>query len=334
MKDSYNIAILGATGVVGRSMLSELEKSDISIGKLKLLASNRSAGRKIMFKGQAYEVEETSDDSFEGMDIVFGAAKNNIALRFIDSIRKSGALFIDNSSAFRLDDDVPLVVAGINDEDIFRHHGIVANPNCCTIIGLTAIAPIAKLSRIESMVISTYQAVSGAGEAGMTEYEEELKAVANNEPYEYHAFADQIVSNVIPNIGGLTENGYTVEEMKFQNEGRKIMHDDNLLVSCTCVRVPVLRSHSLSMTLNLEKEVSLDEVYESLKASPAIRMPEDREAMPLYVSEKTYVEVGRIRKDLVNPKGIAMWCAGDQILKGAAYNAVEIAKIYVRENSK
>lgn len=329
MRKKLKIAILGATGVVGRNMLSELEKSGLDIAEIKLLASKRSVGRKMLFNGQEIEVEEAMDSSFRGMDVVFGAAKNDIALRFIDAIRQSGALFIDNSSAFRLNDDVPLVVVGVNDEDIFKHHGIIANPNCCTIIGLTAIAPIAKLSRIESMVVSTYQAVSGAGEAGMNEYNDELKAVANNEEYEPKAFSDQIVSNVIPKIGDILDNGYTKEEMKFQNESRKIMHDEKLLVSCTCVRVPVLRSHSLSMTLNLEREVELDEVIDALKKSSAISLPLDREAMPLYVSEKTYVEVSRVRKDLVNPKGISLWCVGDQILKGAAYNAVEILKKYI-----
>ena len=326
-----NVAIVGVSGAVGQEFLRVLDQRNFPIDELVLFGSSRSAGRVYTFRDKQYTVKELKhNDDFKGIDVAFVSAGAGTSKEFEKTITKHGTVMIDNSSAFRMDADVPLVVPEVNPEDALnRPRGVIANPNCTTIQMVVALNAIEKLSHIKRVHVSTYQAASGAGATAMAELVKQYEQLLKGEQPTVEKFAFQLAYHVIPHVDVFQDNGYTKEEMKFQNEGRKIMHDEKLLVSCTCVRVPVLRSHSLSMTLNLEREVELDEVIDALKKSSAISLPLDREAMPLYVSEKTYVEVSRIRKDLVNPKGISLWCVGDQILKGAAYNAVEILKKYI-----
>ena len=326
----YNVAILGATGAVGQEMLKVLEEYDIPVERLLPLASAKSTGGTVSFKGEDVKIEEAREDSFAGMDFVLGAVKNPMSKRFAPAIVKSGAVYIDNSSAFRMDPEVPLVVPEINGEDAFKNKGIIANPNCSSIITLMAVGGIAKLSPIKSMVACTYQAVSGAGQAGLVELEAQMLALAEGKKPEAKVFPTQIVMNVIPHIGDELENGYTDEEMKMQNEGRRILHLPELKVTCTCVRVPVMRSHSISVTLRTERKVSVAEANEAIRAFPGCRLIEDYDGRnyptPLDTSNQDLVWVGRVREDLTDENGLTLWCCGDQIRKGAAANAVQILK--------
>ena len=332
---SYKVGILGASGAVGQEMMKILAERRFPIEELHLFASARSAGKVVSFQGKEIVVEEAKDDAFEGLDIVLGAAENDIAERFAPAIVKAGAVFVDNSSAFRLDPNVPLVVPEVNPEDVKKHHGIISNPNCSTVITVTAVNALRKLSDIRSMVVSTYQAVSGAGAAGPIELENEVKALSAGEHYEPKVFAYQIAYNVIPQIGGDQFAGYTSEEMKLQNEGRKIMHLPELNVSCTCVRVPVVRSHSISAQLVFDRPISVEEAREAIAAAPGVKLIDDLDAlqypMPLDTQNQDLVFVGRIRPDLTNPNGLALWCCGDQVRKGAATNAVQIAELLIAE---
>lgn len=335
----YTVAILGATGAVGTQMLQCLNEQDFPVGKLKLLASARSVGKKIAFRGQDVEVELACPEAFEGCDIVLGAAGDDIAKELLPHAVSAGATVVDNSHAFRLDPDVPLVIPEINAEDVKWNHGLIANPNCATIIGLVPTWPLHKLAGVKRMIVSTYQAASGAGVPGMAELEAQIGAIGRGEEIpEPHAFAAQLASNLIPQIGGFNGEGYTSEEMKMQNEGRKIMHLPELRVNCTCVRVPVLRSHSESITLEFEREISVEEARAALAEAPGIKLVDDRSAedvhkrlpMPQDSSDQDLILVGRIRRDISNPdvtRGITFWCCGDQIRKGAATNAVQIAKL-------
>lgn len=323
----YNVAILGATGAVGMEMLKVLQEREFPVKNLRLLASGRSAGQKVNFRGQELVIEEATDDAFAGMDLVLGAAENDIAKRFAPAIRKAGAVFVDNSSAFRLHPQVPLVVPEVNGEDVKNHEGIISNPNCSTIITLTAIAALAKLSPIASMVVSTYQAVSGAGVEGIRQLEREM----NEESVPLTVFPYPISCNLIPQIGSHQEEGYTSEEMKLQYEGRKILHLPELKVNCTCVRVPVMRSHSISATIRFRDEVTVEQARQAIAAAPGCKLVDDLDKslypMPLDTSNQDLVYVGRIRKDLTDPKGLTLWCCGDQIRKGAATNAVQIGEL-------
>ena len=328
-----NIAILGATGAVGREMLNVLEEYDIPVSRLKLLSSARSAGSKIPFRGEDLTVEEATDASFEGMDFVLGAVKSGMSRAFAPAIVKSGAVYIDNSSAFRMDPAIPLVVPEINGEDAKSNSGIIANPNCSTIITAMAVGALNRLSPIESMVACTYQAVSGAGQGGLEELERQMDALARGEKCEAKVFPTQIALNVIPFIGSMLDNLYTDEEMKMQNEGRKIMHLPELRVNCTCVRVPVMRSHSESITVEFEKPLSPERARQILEVAPGVKVVDDPAnsvyPMPLDTSDQDLVYVGRIREDLSAPDGVnslTFWCCGDQIRKGAASNAVQILK--------
>lgn len=325
------IAVLGATGAVGQEMLKILEEYDIPVGKLLPLGSARSAGKEIVFKGEKIAVQAADDSSFEGMDFVLGAVEGDMSKRFAPAIKKSGAVYIDNSSAFRLEPDVPLVVPEINGEDAFGNQGIIANPNCCTIIALMAVAGIEKLSKIEKMVVCTYQAVSGAGQAGIAELESQIGAIAGGEAPQVNTFAAQIAMNVIPFIDAPYGNDYTKEEMKMQNEGRRILHDPELKVNCTCVRVPVMRSHSIAITLHTAEKISIEAAKEAVAAFPGVRLIENYEGRcyptPLDTSNQDDVWVGRIRQDLTDDNGITLWCCGDQIRKGAAANAVQILRL-------
>ena len=328
---SFNIAILGATGAVGREMLKVLEEYNIPVNTLRPLASAKSAGSTVKFHGKDVVIEEATENSFEGMDFVLGAVKNAQSKAFAPAIVKSGAVYIDNSSAFRMDPNVPLVVPEINGADAFDNHGIIANPNCSTIITMMAVAGIAKLSPITSAVACTYQAVSGAGQGGLVELENQIKAMANNEPIVCKTFPTQIAMNVIPFIGGMTGNDYTDEEMKMQNEGRRILHLPELKVTCTCVRVPVMRSHSIAVTVRTAEKVSVAEANAAIAAFPGVKLVENYEGRiyptPLDTSNQDLVWVGRVREDLTDDKGLTLWCCGDQIRKGAAANAVQILKL-------
>lgn len=336
---SYNVGVLGATGAVGREMLKILAERNFPVNELRLLASSRSVGKKVEYCGKQIEVQEAKIGAFKGLDIVLGAAANPIAIEFKDDIVASGAVFIDNSSAFRLDEDVPLVIPEINGEDVFKHHGVISNPNCSTIITLIAANAINKLSKIKAMYVSTYQATSGAGVNGPVELFDQMSALSEEykktgEPvikgnFDCKVFPHQIAGNVIPFMTKFVEDGYTKEEMKMQNEGRKIMHLPELKVNCTCVRVPVVRSHTISATVITEEKLSLDAVRESIKNTAGCVLYDNKEKgeypMPIITSDQDLVYVGRIRPDLVNDNGIAFVSAGDQVRKGAATNAVQIA---------
>lgn len=332
MKKMINVAVLGATGAVGQEMMKVLEEYEIPVARLLPLASARSAGGFVKFRGENVKIEEATDDSFSGMDFVLGAVEADMSRRFAPAMRKSGAIYIDNSSAFRLDPDVPLVVPEINGGDAFQNKGVIANPNCSTIITMMAVAGIAALSPIRSMVASTYQAVSGAGQNGLRELEQQMKALANGESVERKVFPAQIALNVIPFIGSELDNLYTDEEMKMQNEGQRILHQPDLKVTCTCVRVPVMRSHSISVTLRTDRKISVEEAKDAIRAYPGCRLVEDYEGRsyptPLDTSGQDLVWVGRIRDDLTDPNGLTLWCCGDQIRKGAAANAVQILRLF------
>ena len=327
MMKELKIGVLGATGAVGQEMLKILEEYDIPVSELRPLASARSAGSLIKFKGKDVAIQAAADESFEGLDFVLGAVEGDMSRRFAPAIKKSGAVYIDNSSA----PDVPLVVPEINGADAFENKGLIANPNCCTIIALMAVAGIAKLSEIENMVVCTYQAVSGAGQAGIAELDAQMAALAKGEKPVVKTFAAQIAMNVIPFIDAPYGNDYTKEEMKMQNEGRRILHCPDLKVNCTCVRVPVMRSHSIAVTLRTKEKVSVEAAKAAVAAYPGVRLIEDYEGRcyptPLDTTDQDLVWVGRIRRDLTDEKGLTLWCCGDQIRKGAASNAVQILKL-------
>ena len=326
-----NVAILGATGAVGREMMKILAERSFPVEELRLLASPRSAGQKLLWQGRELTVQPAEDSAFEGMDIVLGAAENDIAKRFAPAIVKAGAVFVDNSSAFRMDPNVPLVIPEINPEDARRHKGIIANPNCTTIVSLVAINALNQDSPIQSIIASSYQAVSGAGAGGPRELMEEVELLREGKPVHPQVFQYQIAYNVIPQIGGEAYEGYTSEEMKMQNEGRKIMHLPDLRVSCTCVRVPVVRSHSVSLVVRTREKISVRRARELIAAAPGCRLVDDlssrRYPMPLDTSDQDTIFVGRIREDLTRDNGLNIWCCGDQVRKGAATNAVQIAQL-------
>ena len=330
----YTVGILGATGAVGQEMMNLLEERNFPVGKLVPLASKRSAGKTLKFRGEDVVIQEACDTAFEGIDIVLGAAENDIAEKFAPAIVKAGAVFVDNSSAVRLNPDVPLVVPEVNPEDAKLHKGIISNPNCSTIITVTAVNALNKLSPIKSMTASTYQAVSGAGAGGPIELMGEVEALAKGEKYENKVFPYQIAYNLIPQIGGESFEGYTSEEMMLQNEGRKIMHLPDLKVTCTCVRVPVVRSHSISASLHFDCPISVEQVREAIAKAPGCRLVDDLSKkmypMPLDTSDQDIVFVGRIRPDLTDDCGISLWCCGDQVRKGAATNAIQIAELLVK----
>ncbi|MBE6675076.1 MAG: aspartate-semialdehyde dehydrogenase [Ruminococcaceae bacterium] len=334
----FNVGILGATGAVGREMMNILEERNFPVGELRLLASPRSVGKKITFKGEELTVQLADENAFEGLDIVLGAASNAVAKQLAPSIVKAGAVFVDNSSAFRMCDDVPLVIPEINAEDVKKNKGIISNPNCSTIITLVAVNAINKLSKIKGMVASTYQATSGAGAEGPIELRNQMNAIVNGGEITNNVFQYQIAENVIPHIGGFLDNGFTAEEMKMQNEGRKILHLPELKVTCTCVRVPVVRSHSISVTVLTEDNLTVEQVREAVANAAGCRLYDDGEKkeypMPLVTSGQDIVYVGRIRKDLVFDNAITLWCCGDQVRKGAATNAIQIAEVVVNANTE
>ena len=332
---TYTVAVLGATGAVGQEMIKVLQERNFPVGKLVPLASARSAGKTVKFRGEDVTIQKAADTAFKGVDIVLGAAENDIAKKFAPAIVASGAVFVDNSSAFRLNPEVPLIVPEVNPEDVKNHKGIISNPNCSTIITVTAVNALNTIAPIRTMTASTYQAVSGAGAGGPIELMNEVEALREGKTYEPKVFSHQIAFNLIPQIGGEQFEGYTSEEMKMQNEGRKIMHLPELKVSCTCVRVPVVRSHSISVTLHFDRPVSVAEAREIIAAAPGCKLVDDLAnkvyPMPLDTSDQDIVFVGRIRPDLTDENGLNLWCCGDQVRKGAATNAVQIAELVIKE---
>jgi len=330
----YTVAVLGATGAVGQEMIKILEERNFPVGKLIPLASSRSAGKALQFKGETVTIQEARDEAFAGVDIVLGAAENDIAKRFAPAIVAAGAVFVDNSSAFRMDPKVPLIVPEVNPQDVSWHSGIISNPNCSTIITITAVNALNTIAPIRTMTASTYQAVSGAGAGGPIELMGEVAALAKGETYEPKIFPYQIAYNLIPQIGGESFEGYTSEEMKMQNEGRKIMGLPELTVSCTCVRVPVVRSHSISVSLHFDVPVTVEQAREAIAKAPGCKLVDDLGAkqypMPLDTTDQDIVFVGRIRPDLTDKNGICLWCCGDQVRKGAATNAIQIAELLVK----
>lgn len=330
----YRIAVLGATGAVGREMLRVLEEYQIPVSRLLPLASARSAGSTVLFRGQEIPVEEAAEERFHDLDFVLGAVGSGLSRQLRPAIERSGAIYIDNSSAFRLEEGVPLIVPEINGQEALSRPPVIANPNCSTIITLMAVAPIARISPIRKMIASTYQAVSGAGVGGLRDLENQVKAYAKGEELVADTFTYPIAFNLIPCIGSEKERGYTSEEMKMQNEGRKILHLPELRATCTCVRVPVLRSHSISVTVVTEQKVTVEEARRAISSFPGDILADDLSGklypMPLHSSDKDEVLVGRIREDLTEENGLSLFCCGDQLRKGAASNAVQIAQLLIR----
>jgi len=337
MSKQYTVAVAGATGAVGIEMIQTLEKRKFPVGRLRLLASERSRGKSLTFRGELIPVEVLTADVFKGVDIALFSAGAARSREFAHLAARAGAVVIDNSSAFRMEPDVPLVVPEINPGDVFRHKGIIANPNCCTAILLVAIYPLHKANPIRRIVVSTYQAASGAGAKAMAELEEQTAQVLKGDRnVKVESLPQRIAFNLFPQVDQFTDNGYTKEEMKFQNESRKIMHAPQLLVSATCVRVPVLRAHSEAANLEFERPMSPREARSILQQAPGVKVVDEpaakRYPMPIDASGEYDVLVGRIRQDCsrADGRGIELFISGDQLLKGAALNAVQIAEVLVR----
>ena len=326
-----NIAVLGATGVVGREILKILAEDKVEFNDIKFLASSKSAGKKIKFEGKDYTVIEATPEAFEGVNIVLASAGGSTSLKLAPEAVKRGAVYIDNSSAFRMDKDVPLVIAGVNDDDLKKHHGIIANPNCSTSQLMLVLKPLHDYANIKRMVVSTYQAVSGAGLAAINELKENTIAVNDGKSFENVKFKKPIAYNVIPQIDVFCENGYTKEEMKVTNETKKILHlDDSVRIACTAVRVPVFHGHSEAVNIEFEKDISPEKAREILKNAWGVEVVDDIKnyeyPTPREAAGKNPVYVGRIRKDLVFDNGIALWCVADNIRIGAALNTVRLAE--------
>ena len=328
---SQHVAIAGATGAVGTEFLKLLEARDFPMKSLRLLASSRSAGSKLKFRGENLEVEELTPKSFKGIDIAFFSAGGSRSKEFAPHAVDSGAVVIDNSSAYRMDEKVPLVVPEINPKQAFEHQGLIANPNCSTIQMVVALNPIHRAANIQRVVVSTYQAVSGAGASAMEELKQQLRAWANDEPMKQEVFPIQIAFNLLPHIDVFLDNGYTKEEMKMVHETRKIMNAPNMQISATCVRVPVLRAHSEAVWVETEKPLSESEAHELFEKEPGIVVQDERESggypTPWHITETQETYVGRIRKDISHPNGLTFWVVADQLYKGAALNAIQIAEV-------
>lgn len=330
----YNVAVVGATGAVGEEMRQTLERRNFPIGNLKLLASGRSAGKKFSFKGEEIAVEELTKDSFSDVDIALFSAGGSISKDFAPAAVEAGAVVVDNSSAFRMDEGVPLIVPEVNAHAIKEHRGIIANPNCTTIIMLVALKPLHDYSPVKRVVVSSYQSASGAGAKGMAELEDQARAYAAGKDINVEFFAYQLLFNLIPHIDVFVENGYTKEEMKMVNETRKIMGDPSIMVSPTCVRVPVMRAHSESITVETKDKITPEKARELFAAAPGLQVIDDpankKYPMPLMAAGQDDCFVGRVREDLSCENGLNFWVVGDQILKGAALNAVQIAEELVK----
>ena len=332
MSAAVNVAIVGATGAVGQEFLTVLAERDFPIRSLKLLASARSAGKRVEYRGQPYVVEELTRDSFEGVQIAFFSAGGGISKEFAPAAVASKAVVVDNTSAFRMKEGIPLVVPEVNAEQIQRHNGLIANPNCSTIIMNVPVWPLHRANRVKRIIVSTYQAVSGAGAWGLHELEAQQRAYVSGEPIAKEKFPHQIVNNLFSHNTKIAENGYNEEENKMVQETRKIFGDPRIMVAATCVRVPVPRAHSESINLEFERPMSVEQVRAILSNAPGVKIVDDRDAnhfpMPLEASGQDDVLVGRIRQDISRDdvRGIELFVSGDQLRKGAATNAVQIAE--------
>ncbi len=333
-KSNLHVAIVGATGAVGIDMIETLERRHFPVGKLTLLASARSAGKKLPFKGQELTVQELTASSFDGVDIALFSAGGGISKEFGPIAVRAGAVVVDNSSAFRMDDSVPLVVPEINAAAVAGHRGIIANPNCTTAITLMAVNPLHQAFGLKRLIASTYQAASGAGAQAMEELKTQIGEIAQGKTPTVKVLPKQIAYNVVPQVDVFLDDGYTKEEMKLQNEGRKILGLPTLRATATCVRVPVLRAHSVSVTAEFERPVSVAAAREVLAKAPGLDLVDEPATktypMPIEYSGKDHCAVGRIRKDLVFDNGLTFWVVGDQLLKGAALNAVQIAEELIK----
>ncbi len=333
----FNVAVAGATGAVGEVFLQILEERKFPVKNIRLLASERSVGKRLKFVGEEFPVELLSKDAFKGIDIALFSAGASRSKEFAGAAWESGAVVVDNSSAFRMDPDVPLVVPEINPEAIaqYRKRGIVANPNCTTIISIMPLKPLHDYGTLKRVVASSYQATSGAGAKAMAELIAQTKAYAKGEPLEVSAFKHQIAFNVIPHIDVFLENGYTKEEMKMTNEGRKILGIPDLRVTCTCVRVPVLTAHSISINAEFERKITVEKARELIAKFPGCQVMDDPAnniyPMPLFCAGKDDCYVGRIREDESGESSLNLWVCGDQLRKGAALNAVQIAEVLAKK---
>lgn len=328
---NYRIAIVGATGAVGAELLRVLERRNFPVAAIRALASGKSAGKKLSFRNQSAPVEELLKDSFDGIDIAFFSAGGERSRKFVPIARDAGAVVIDNSSTFRMDPDVPLVIPEINPEDVKKHRGVIANPNCTTAVALMALYPLHRAFGVKRVFAASYQAVSGSGARAIAELEEQVQANSENRQSAPQVYPHPIAFNVLPHVDIFLESGYTKEEMKMQDEGRKIMHLPKFQASVTCVRVPVYRAHSVAVSAEFEKPVSVEQAHEVLAKAPGLELVDEplknRYPMPLDVAGKDNCQVGRVRRDCALENGLAFWVSGDQLLKGAALNAVQIAEL-------
>ena len=334
MNRNPHVAVVGATGAVGIEMIKTLEKRNFPVGKLTLLASARSVGKKLKFRGEEITVKELTKDSFAGIDIALFSAGGSISKEFAPIAAQAGCVVVDNSSYFRMDEAVPLVGPEINADDVKKHRGIIANPNCTTAITLMALYPLHQAFGVKRIFASSYQAVSGTGAKAIEELERQVGEIVSGKPVTKEVYPHQIAFNVLPHVDSFLPSGYTKEEMKMENEGRKIMHHPNFRASVTCVRVPVYRAHSIAVSAEFEKPISVEAAREVLQKAPGLDVvdnPEKKEyPLPLYAAEKYNCQVGRIRTDCALDNGLCFWVAGDQLLKGAALNAVQIAEVLLK----
>jgi len=330
MNRNPHVAVVGATGAVGVEMIKTLEKRKFPVGKLTLLASARSVGKKLKFRGEEITVKELTKDAFKGIDIALFSAGGSISKEFAPIAARAGCVVIDNSSAFRMDDSVPLVIPEINAADVKRHKGIIANPNCTTAVTLMALYPLHQAFNVKRIFASSYQAVSGTGAKAIEELKRQVAQIVNGQTVTKEVYPHQIAFNVLPHVDSFLSDGYTKEEMKMQNEGRKIMHHPTFRASVTCVRVPVYRAHSVAVSAEFEKPVTPEAARKVLAKAPGLDVvdkPDKAEyPLPLYAAEKDNCQVGRIRQDCALDNGLCFWVSGDQLLKGAALNAVQIAE--------
>jgi aspartate-semialdehyde dehydrogenase len=331
MSRKYHVAIVGATGAVGVEMIKTLEKRNFPVSKLTLLASARSAGKQLPFRGEPVTIQELREDSFAGVDIALFSAGGSISKKFAPFAVQAGAVVVDNSSAFRMDENVPLVVPEINGEDIRKNRGIIANPNCTTAITLMALNPLHRAFGVKRLIAASYQAVSGTGAQAIEELRAQVGDIVAERTPEAKVYPHQIAFNVLPHVDSFLDSGYTKEEMKMQNEGRRILHLPDFKASVTCVRVPVYRAHSVAVNAEFEKPVSVEEARAVLSTAPGLKLVDDpannQYPLPLNCAGQDDCQVGRIRLDCALENGLAFWVAGDQLLKGAALNAVQIAEL-------
>jgi len=328
---NYHVAIAGTTGAVGTELLRVLERRSFPVASLRALSSTRSAGKSVSFHGEAITVQELNEHSFNKIDIAFFCGGGDVSRKFVPIARESDAIVIDNSSVFRMEPDVPLVIPEINGEDVKQHRGVIANPNCTTAVALMALYPLHRAFGLRRVFAASYQAVSGSGARAIAELKRQAEAAAQDRQSMAEVYPHPIAFNVLPHVDVFLESGYTKEEMKMQNEGRKIMHLPDFLASVTCVRVPVYRAHSVAVSAEFEREVSVEQAQEVLAKAPGLELVDEpqknRYPMPLAVAGKDNCEVGRIRRDCALENGLSFWVCGDQLLKGAALNAVQIAEL-------